>query len=173
MLAAWLTAVSRSGIDRLYGLVRRHLDSPGIKAAELLPGIARYAEHYRVVRGDVLASTPKLLARIERSALSHRTHRLRCARLRQALSDHPDLHRQAASAIESYLVRRAMIGFSTAATTQSFRQPEGARQASPAAIAEGVAGIEKRDPGLATDAEICDAFMNRKFYDNVSKGTSA
>ena len=178
MLAAWLTAVSREAAhpDRLYGLVRRHLDSPGIKAAELLPGIARYAEHYRVVRGDVLASDPEV-ARSYRTigSLAQDTSLALLLWLRQALSDHPDLLREAASAIESYLVRRAMIGFSTRGYNAIFQATlEGAReQASPAAIAEAVVGslAEREGPlGWPTDAEICDAFMNRKFYDNVSKG---
>ena len=177
MLAAWLTAQSKETAhpDRLYGMVRRHLDAPGVKAVDLLPVIERYAEYYCEVRGEVEISD-KRLARLYRTvgSLAQDTTLALLLWLRDNLSDHPDQLRGAVAGVESYLVRRAMIGFSTRGYNMVFQATlEDARSAPTSGIAEAVeASLAVREGAVKwpTDDEIADTFIGRKFYDNVSRG---
>ncbi len=177
MLAAWLTAQSKETAhpDRLYGMVRRHLDAPGVKAVDILPVIERYAEYYCEVRGEVEISD-KRLARLYRTvgSLAQDTTLALLLWLRDNLSDHPDQLRGAVAGVESYLVRRAMIGFSTRGYNMVFQATlEDARSAPTSGIAEAVeASLAVREGAVKwpTDDEIADTFIGRKFYDNVSRG---
>lgn len=177
MLSAWLTAASGQPAhpDRLYGQVRRHLDGTAPKIPELLAEISAYAAHYRNYQegtDDRGARVQTAYGRLRQVGANTALPLLLWAREQLAQGQiEPTGFQQMILDVESYLMRRVIVGANTRGYGERFRDLLAAIQA------DGVdpvvtlrAELEQLEGNARwpTDEEVETAFVDRPFYDNVA-----
>jgi len=178
VLSAWLTAATghEVNVGHLYGEVRNYLAVSDLSTKEVLADIYAYARAYGRLHGrypvtddriatayrrinalEVVTATPLLLWLSTRSE--------------EALS--PDEHLTAVSAVESWLMRRALVNANTRGYGRTFIE---VLQAAQSAVAENetitaatAAALDGTGRGRwwPTDEEITESFTTRRFYDGV------
>ncbi|WP_201438704.1 DUF262 domain-containing protein [Saccharothrix sp. 6-C] len=181
LLSSWLTAVSRSeaNIGHLYGEVRSYLDTADRKTVDVLAELADFGRAYRVVVGAEPAETPALqrsYRRIESLGITTAVPLLLWLRTLPAERLPLPEHEQAVGAVESWVVRRLLIGANTRGYGKVFVDvlklaSEQARM-SGTSVAETVVNGLKRNPDRLpwpTDDDLVTAFTTRKVYGNLTQ----
>ena len=176
MLAAWLTATDEEPghADRLYGHVRRLVDRNHISIPDLLEGIGRYAEHYRSFRGVRPVEDPRVRTAYKRLQSLGAVTVLPLVLWLRDLQLPVNTEGRALVALESYLVRRAVIGANTRAYHQVFR---GVLSGAKDALAAGEPADQAVEKSLSAleanawprDEEIREAFASRRYYGVVAQ----
>lgn len=173
LLAAWLTVASgeEASPGRLYGQIRRYLDSSQAKVSNVLAEISRLAEHYRVIQGSVSEEEPRVDEAYRRLRLLGVTTALPLLLwLRSQRGEHLTEadHKACVVAVESFVIRRAMIGAQTRGYYPVFAAAlEAAKDSEGTAVAPAVANalahaVSSR--GWPSDDDVIEAFRTRRFY---------
>jgi hypothetical protein len=181
LLGSWLTAVSRSeaNVSHLYGEVRGYVAATNRKTVEILAELADYGRAYRVVVGADDAETPALRQSYQRiTALGITTavplllwlRILPTARLSIAE------HERAVSAVESWIIRRILIGANTRGYAKVFvdvlTAAAAAADDADSSIADGVIRALGRNPDKLlwpSDDDLVTAFITRRIYNNMTQ----
>lgn len=158
LLAAWLTAITgeEASPGRLYGQIRSHLDSSGMSTAETLAEISRYGHEYRVLNG----AEPEMNARIRVAYQRLVTLGITTANplllwLRSLPMERlsPADHARAVTAVDSFVIRRMLVGSQTRGYGQIFievlkKGRDAFHQGEPvhAAVAHALASNKQRWP---------------------------
>jgi hypothetical protein len=125
LLSAWLTAVSRSEVNvgHLYGEVRTYLDWSGRKTDDVLEELSIYARAYERLYGRSDPPTRRIAVSYQRiDSLGVRTTVPLLLWL-QTLPESrlsPESHETAVLAVESWIVRRLVVGANTRGYGQTF-----------------------------------------------------
>ncbi|PPJ36353.1 DUF262 domain-containing protein [Nocardia nova] len=178
LLSAWLTAATghEVNVGRLYGEVRDYLAGGNLTTQAVLADIHAYALAYSHLHARTSTVTDDIATAYRRiNALEVVT----ATPLLLWLSTRPEQalplqeHTAAVSAIESWLMRRALVNANTRGYGRTFIEVLKDAQAAEAAgrsIAKAViaaldgAGHARRWP---TDEDIIESFTTRRFYDGV------
>jgi hypothetical protein len=176
LLSSWLTAVSRTetNVGHLYSEVRGYLDAAGCKTVDVLAELSEFAAAYRVIVGADDAETPSLQQSYQRiDALGVTTALPLLLWLRTLPREVLSLaeHERAVHAVESWLVRRLLVGANTRGYGKVFVDVL-KHAAVHATVAEAViAALKGNADRLAwpTDDELVTAFTTRKFYGNLTQ----
>jgi hypothetical protein len=173
LLAAWLTASTgeEASPGRLYGQIRSHLDSCALSTAEALAEISRYGHEYRVLNGAEPEGNPRIRVAYERLVtLGITTANPLLLWLRALPSEKLSAadHVAAVIAVESFVIRRMLVGSQTRGYGQIFidvlkKAREAAEAGTPVAtaIAHALASNKQSWP---SDAALADAFASRRMY---------
>lgn len=178
LLSAWLTAATGHDVNvgHLYGEVRNYLDATEMSTEEVLADIHGYARAY----GQLHARYPVGESRIAQSyrrinalEVVTATPLLLWLTTRPADSLPSTEHVKALSAIESWLMRRALVrantrgyGRTLVEVLRAAQTAEAGQQPIAAAVVEALDG-DGRSNVWPTDDEIAESFTTRKFYDGV------
>jgi len=175
LLAAWLTATSGEDASpgRLYGQIRSHLDSSGTTIGETLAEISRFAKEYRVINGLVLESNSRTRVAYGRlNSLGVTTALPLLLWLRtlppSTLSDSE--HMAAVLAVESFVIRRSLIGAQTRGYGQIFAEVLGKTKAAADIGANIVDAVQAalasntQSRSWPSDEELASAFTSRRVY---------
>lgn len=181
LLSVWLTAVSgeEASVGHLYGEVRQYLAAKDRKTEDILIELDVYGRAYKIIYG---AGNPesKILARCYQRIVRLRVltavpllawlRTLPVARL--PLAD----HERAVSAIESWVVRRMMLGVNTRGYNAAFmsvlKAAKGAEKDPEADIADAVAAALIGAPNALewpTDEQVASALAKDKLYNRFTQ----
>ncbi|GIJ25136.1 hypothetical protein Vqi01_02980 [Micromonospora qiuiae] len=179
LLSGWLTAVSRSeaSVSHLYSQVRGYLDGADRKTVDVLAELHDFGRAYRVVVGAEPAESAALRRSYQRiDALGITTATPLLMWLRTLPSDYISVvsHASVARAVESWVVRRLLVGANTRGYGKVFVDVLKAADQAPAddallidavlRVLHGVDGMLWPD-----DDELVKAFVTRKFYGNLTQ----
>lgn len=180
LLSAWLTAVSgqEANVGHLYSEVRKYLSSNQRDTESILLELSGYAEAYWTIYNPDSAESAilsRVYARLDRVRVSSVVPLLLWLRNLPAAVLPIQDHEKSAEAIESWVMRRMIIGANTRAYTNFFvdvlvsaqkAQDEG-RSISDSVIES----LRSSAQGLAwpTDAEVSEAFEHNKFYNSFTQ----
>ncbi|MEU1684102.1 DUF262 domain-containing HNH endonuclease family protein [Micromonospora sp. NPDC005707] len=181
LLSNWLTAVSGNEINvgHLYGEVRRHLNVGDQKTVQVLSELREYGEAYRALYGAEDPGSAALAVsyrRLDRLGISTAVPLLLWLRTvpRSRLSMLE--HEAAVLAVESWVVRRIIIGANTRGYGKVFVEVLNAAKRvvdDPGqSIALTVVEALSREAGTLrwpSDGELAEAFVNRKMYDTLTQ----
>lgn len=181
LLSSWLTATSGSEVNvgHLYREVRRYMDGASHKIVDILKDLNASAEAFREI-AEPPATVPAPVA-----AAYRRNQRLVVTTalpllvwLRSLAQDQlaEDEHLRAVVAIDSWVVRRLIVGANTRGYGKRFVDVLIAGQlalSTGSSIADAVesALLDAGSDNLTwpTDAEVEAAFLTRPFYDNLTQ----
>jgi hypothetical protein len=177
LLSSWLTAVSgeEANVGHLYQEVRRYLDSADRKTIDVLTELHDYGRAYRAVYGATDPGSTRLATayqRLDRLGISTAVPLLLWFRTisedRFPLAD----HERAVVAIESWVVRRLIIGANTRGYGKAFvdvlQAAKHAELTADGNITDAVIQALRDGPHSLSwpiNAEIEEAMVTRKFYD--------
>ncbi|MEV5764726.1 DUF262 domain-containing protein [Micromonospora sp. NPDC052213] len=179
LLSGWLTAVSRSeaSVSHLYSQVRGYLDSAGRKTVDVLAELHDFGRAYRVVVGAEPAESESLRRSYQRlDALGITTVTPLLMWLRTLPSDYISAasHASVVRAVESWVVRRLLVGANTRGYGKVFVDVLRAADQAPAADALLIDAVLRVLHGVdgtlwPDDDELAKAFVTRKFYGNLTQ----
>lgn len=181
LLSSWLTATTgmEVNVGHLYGEVRRYLDEGDYKIVDILSELSAAASAFRTIfecPGTVPPKIAEAYRRIDR--LSVTTALPLLVWLRTLSSDQlaPDEHRRAVVAIDSWVLRRLIIGANTRGYGKRFVD---VLKAAKTAVGGGTSAADAIEGNLLeagtdnltwpTDEEVEDAFVNRPFYNSLTQ----
>lgn len=177
LLSAWLTAAtgSEANVGHLYREARTYLDG-GPSTESVLQELSAFAAAYLVIYGESAAEDPRIAASYQRiRSLDITTAVPLLAWLRTLPTSTLPLedHVRAVRAVESWALRRVYVGWQTRGYGAHFARVlrEGREAADKATdIADAVvAGLQGGVLSWPTDTDVEDAFLTRRFYDNLSQ----
>lgn len=180
LLSAWLTAASGSEVNvgHLYKEVRTYLDSGDRKTEEILEELYRYGQAYKAVYGSTSVASPILSKAYRRlDLLKIQTAAPLFLWLRTVPSSvlsEAD-HEVAVAAIESWTLRRAIIGANTRGYGKAFvdvlKEARRAFEGGQSIAAAIIAALRSGPNSLAwpSDAEVVAAFVSNKFYGSITQ----
>lgn len=181
LLSSWLTAVSgaEANIGHLYGEVRTYLNQSARKTHEVLAELHSYGQAYRAVYGAADAWSPELKQMYDRLNLLRVTtavplllwfRTLPAGRLSTAEQV------AAVSAIESWVIRRMLVGANTRGYGKAFVEVlnvgRKSEQLAGVSIAEAITdALLSRPNGLSwpSDSEVETAFVQEKYYGSFTQ----
>ncbi|RGA02443.1 DUF262 domain-containing protein [Microbispora triticiradicis] len=176
LLSSWLTAVSaeEANIGHLYGEVRRYLDAADRKTPDVLAELKEYGAAYRDVYSGSGPGTRRLRQAYQRfDQLDLMTVIPLLVWLRTIPSERlaGKDHEVAVLALESWAVRRMIIGANTRTYGKAFlevlRAAKRAASVPDESIAHAIVTALHAAPaglGWPDDGEVEDTFVNRQFY---------
>jgi hypothetical protein len=179
-LSAWLTAASgdENNVGNLYGEVRRYLDNSSRKIVDVLAELGDYARAFRAI-SEPGPGTPSSIAaayrRLDRLGVTTALPLLVWLKTLSGAALGPQAHERAVRAVESWVVRRLILGVNTRGYGKHFVEVLKAAQGAlkggdePAAAvctALGTAGESLRWPN---DEDIEQAFVARSMYGNLAQ----
>ena len=176
MLSAWLTAAKEeeSTAGRLYGEIRAYLDESERSVTDVLAEISQFAAEYRVINGVDSEQDPRTREAYERlNVLGVTTAMplLLWLRMQHRAGMSVDDHRRSVVAVESFVVRRLLIGAQTRGYGRAFAQVLGklqdAQRTEPGQLAEKLESELRKKPNGAhwpSDNEVVAACTTRRFY---------
>lgn len=178
-LSTWLTSVSGAEVNvgHLYGEVRRHLDTSQKHTTEVLPEISAFARAFRDF-AEPPRSTPRRIAnayrRLDKLSLTTALPLLVWLRTLPETLLPPEEHERAVDGVESWVMRRILVGANTRGYGKRFVDVLNAGKAAADARESIAAAIEQDLLTNATlqwvsDAEIGAAFRDRPLYGAVSQ----
>lgn len=180
LLSAWLTAHSgkEASVAHLYGSVRIHLDEISLSTEEILSSIHTFGQAYRAVYASGVEVAPEFGKRYERiTGLKFQTAVPILSWLRtldESTLSFED-HLEAVKAIESWLVRRTLLGLNTRGYNTAFihvLQSAQKAQLMNESISEAIkSALDSAPNNLAwpTDQEIHKAVESDKIYGRISQ----
>lgn len=166
-------------VGHLYGEVRRYLDEGDYKIVDILSELSAAASAFRTIfecPGSVPLRIAEAYRRVDR--LSVTTALPLLVWLRTLSSDQlsPDDHQRAVVAIDSWVLRRLIIGANTRGYGKRFVD---VLKAAKTAVGRGTSAAEAVEASLLdagtdnltwpTDEEVEDAFANRPFYGSLTQ----
>ncbi|MGC4763571.1 DUF262 domain-containing protein [Micromonospora sp. DT46] len=180
LLSGWLTAVSRSeaSVSHLYGQVRSYLDSAGRKTVDVLAELHDFGRAYRVVVGAEPAEAQSLrqsYQRLDVLGITTATPLLMWLRTLPPDSLSAVDHALAVQAVESWVVRRLLVGANTRGYGKVFVDVlKGAAERTavggPSLVEAVVRVLRGADDTLwPDDDELVKAFATRRFYGNLTQ----
>lgn len=181
LLSSWLTAVSRSetNIGHLYREVRTYLDGAKRKTEDVLAELCDFGRAYKVVVGEEPAETDTLqlaYCRIDSLGITTALPLLMWLRTLPSARLPVSEHERAVRAVESWVVRRLLIGANTRGYGKVFvdvlRAAATAAESSDASVADAVRGALGGNPDKLkwpTDQELITAFTVQKAYGGMSQ----
>jgi uncharacterized protein with ParB-like and HNH nuclease domain len=181
LLSSWLTAVSRSetNISHLYGEIRTYLDNVDRKTVDVLAELRNFGEAYRIVVGAEPAETEALREAYRRiDALGITTATPLLVWLRTLPSSRLSIREQtqAVQAIESWIVRRLLVGANTRGYGKVFvdvlKSAAEAASTSDLSVADSVRRVLQQNPGQLgwpSDQELVTAMTTRKVYGIITQ----
>lgn len=176
LLSGWLTAVSKAetNIGHLYSQIRVYLDGADRKTVDVLAELHEFGQAYRVVVGAEAAETESLRRCYRRiDALGITTAAPLLMWLRTLPADRLAVfeHEQAVRAVESWVVRRLLIGANTRGYGKVFVDvlKAAAEQVNipGASVADAVLHALRGNPNQLSwpsDEDLVTAFTTRKVY---------
>jgi hypothetical protein len=180
LMSAWLTAASGTEINvgHLYGEVRHYLDAGSHKTIDVLPALSASARAFREI-DDVPGTVPERVAdayrRLNRLIVTTALPLLVWLRTLPAAKLTVVDHTRAVVAIDSWVMRRVLVGANTRGYGKRFVDVLKRAQA---AVAAGTPVVEAIEQGLLdagdnlmwiTDGQVEDAFVGRSFYGVLSQ----
>lgn len=180
LLSVWLTAASGSeaSVAHLYGQVRNYLALGDIKTEQILIELHAYGKAYKAICGASPAGSVVLkvvYARLDKLKILTAVPLLAWLRTLPESQIATEDHERAALAVESWVVRRMILGANTRGYGTAFLQL--LKQAEEAAImGENVADVieaglvsSPNSLGWPTDVDVAGAFATDKFYDRFTQ----
>jgi uncharacterized protein with ParB-like and HNH nuclease domain len=181
LLSSWLTAVSKSeaNVGHLYSEVRRYLDSADRKTAHVLAELRDFGRAYRVVVGAERAETESLrqaYRRIYSLGITTAVPLLLWLRTLPTEQLPIEEHERAVRAVESWVIRRLLIGANTRGYGKFFvevlKRAAEDTKLSCASVADTVERVLHRNPdrlSWPSDQDLVTAFTTRKIYGNMTQ----
>ncbi len=181
LLSSWLTAVSgeEANIGHLYGEVRTYLNQSERRTNEVLAELHSYGQSYLALYGAADAGSPSLeqiYARLNRLGVTTAVPLLLWLRTLPASRLSSVEHKAAASAIESWVMRRVLTGANTRGYGKAFVEVLNAGRKADrieaASISEAIIDALLSGPnGLSwpTDSEVETAFVGSRFYGSFTQ----
>jgi len=181
LLSSWLTAASKSetNIGHLYREVRSYLDVADRKTVDVLAELRASGVAYRVIVGADRAETETLQRAYRRiDSLGITTASPLLVWLRTLPSERMPVseHERAVRAVESWVVRRLLVGANTRGYGKVFVDAlkiAAEQAASPgpsvAAAVECALGGNSDNLTWPTDEDLTAAFTTRKIYGNITQ----
>lgn len=176
LLSVWLTAVSgtEANVGRLYGEVRQYLAGGDHKTKDILIELSEYRQAYKAIYGALDSGSPRLAQSYRNLViLKLQTAVPLLAWLRTLPAGRLSLadHERAAGAVESWVLRRMILGANTRGYNAAFlgvlKSAQAAARTPEANIADAVVAALAASPNsLAwpSDDEITSAFTQDRFY---------
>ena len=177
LLAAWLTAVreEEATASRLYGETRAYLDQNDRPVRDVLEEIHLYAAEYKVINGVAPESDVRVRKAYQRLNVLGMTTALPLLlwlRMQRANGLDAEQHRIAVVAVESFIMRRVLLGAQTRGYGRAFAQVLGAcqkavREEGSPSIVGAIQDALRRKPQGAhwpSDDEVISACGTRRFY---------
>lgn len=181
LLSVWLTAVSgeEASVGHLYGEVRQYLAEKNRKTEDILTELAAYGRAYKAIYGELDAGSEvmkRAYKRIERLRVLTAVPLLAWMRtLPEERLPRAD-HERAVAAVESWVVRRMLLGVNTRGYNAAFMNVLKAAQTAAASPEANVASaVETALAGAPnslewpTDEQIESAFRNDRFYNRFTQ----
>ncbi|EWM12063.1 hypothetical protein KUTG_02367 [Kutzneria sp. 744] len=181
LLSSWLTAVSttETNVGHLYSEVRHYLDDAQRKTVDVLAELRDFGKAYRVVVGAENAETAQLrrsYRRIDSLGFTTALPLLLWLRTRPAQLVPVSDQERAVRAIESWLIRRFLLGANTRGYGKVFvdiLKSAAERTTIPGvSVADAVIGALRGNPdqlSWPTDQELVTAFTTRKAYGGMTQ----
>lgn len=181
LLSVWLTAVSgtEASVGHLYGEVRQYLAGGNRKTEDILIELAAYGRAYKAIYGALDAGSARLAlayGRLEKLGVQTAVPLLAWLRTLPEEQLTPTEHEKAVSAVESWVIRRMILGVNTRGYNAAFmgvlKSAQAAAREPQANIAEAIVATLSAGPNsLAwpTDAEITRAFTQDRFYSRFTQ----
>jgi len=180
LLSTWLSGATavETNIGRLYGEVRAHLEESDRQIPAVLAEISRYADAFRLVveAEDTLApALATSYGRIDKLGVSTALPTLVWLRTLESSSLSRQTHLAAVAAIESWIVRRMIVGANTRGYGKRFidliKVGQAARTANSDPGAAICSALANSPTNIAwpTDEEVAKAFLHRPMYGNLSQ----
>lgn len=178
LMSNWLTAVTgaEANVGHLYHEVRNYLDEDGITPTVVLKQLHTYALAYQEVYGRIPIASQRLsrsYAHIETSGVTAAAPLLLWLRTLPAAVLSTNAHEEAATAIESWVIRRILTSANTRGYGGFFvdvlkagRNAHGAGADIASAIIDAL-DADSIGRGWPTDAEVMEAFKNNRFYNSL------
>lgn len=175
LLSVWLNVETGRDVStaHLYREARAFIDTDQPKTESVLMDLAQLARGYKEVYGEEQVADSRLRIAYDRLIrLNNLTAIPLVTWLRTLPAEQltPKDHRRAVMAVESYTVRRMMVGWQTRGYGQIFTR---ALREARAAADEGrdIPGaiIESLSEGWPSDQDLQGAFLNRSYYGNVAQ----
>lgn len=176
LLSVWLTAVSgtEANVGRLYGEVRQFLAGGDYKTKDILIELSEYRQAYKAIYGALDPGSLRLAQSYRNLVtLKLQTAVPLLAWLRTLPADRLSVadHERAAGAVESWVLRRMILGANTRGYNAAFlgvlKSAQAAARTPEANIADAVVAALAAGPNsLAwpSDDEITSAFTQDRFY---------
>lgn len=180
LLSVWLTAASgvEASVGHLYGEVRQYLSRENRSTEDILKELSSYGAAYKAIYGEMPVESELLRVSYQRlDKLKIQTALPLLAWLRTLPTGILSVgeHESIVSAVESWVVRRMLLGANTRGYNTAFmtmlrsaqRAYEGGR-----AIFDAVSETLLQGPnslGWPTDNEVEKAFLNDRFYDRFTQ----
>lgn len=181
LLSVWLTAVSgeEASVGHLYGEVRQYLAEKNRKTEDILIELAAYGRAYKAIYGELDPGSEVLkrgYKRIDRLRVLTAVPLLAWLRTlpaaRLPLAD----HERAVAAVESWVVRRMVLGANTRGYNAAFmsvlKSAQAAEADADASIADAVVAALAGAPNSLewpTDEQIESAFQADRFYNRFTQ----
>lgn len=173
LLSVWLTAVTgaESSVGHLYREVRSYLDSEKPKTEAVLQDLHDYASAYQAIYGRLPVETPVMRAAYDRlDTLGILTAVPLLAWLRtvpeEQLAD--DNHLRAVRAVESWSIRRMLMGWQTRGYGPHFvrvlRDAKDAAQGGHDIANAVIASLTSGTLHWPTDEHLTTAFVEQRYY---------
>jgi uncharacterized protein with ParB-like and HNH nuclease domain len=181
LLSSWLTAVSKSetNISHLYGEIRTYLDSADRKTVDVLAELRNFGQAYRIVVGAEPAETEALresYRRLDALGITTATPLLVWLRTLPAAQLPIEEQARAVQAIESWVVRRLLVGANTRGYGKVFvdvlKAAAEAAATSNLSVADSVRRVLHQNPGQLgwpSDQELVTAMTTRKVYGIITQ----
>lgn len=175
LLSVWLNVETGRDVStaHLYREARAFIDTDQPKTESVLMDLAELAQGYKEVYGEEQVADNRLRIAYDRLIrLNNLTAIPLVTWLRTLPAEQltPKDHRRAVMAVESYTVRRMMVGWQTRGYGQIFTRA--LRQARAAADkGQDIPGaiIDSLTEGWPSDEDLQSAFLNRSYYGNVAQ----
>ncbi len=176
LLAAWLTAATEeeATAGRLYGEIRAYLDASNRPVTDVLAEINHYGAEYRIVNAVGPEVDPRIRKAYERLIVLGMTTAmplLLWLRMQHRAGLSMAEHRRAVVAVESFVMRRVLLGAQTRGYGRAFAQVLGNVQKAirdkAMCVSEAVeAELRKKPQGAhwPSDDEVVTACSSRRFY---------
>ena len=177
LLSVWLTAITgaEANVGHLYREARTYLDE-GPPTEDVLKELGAYAQAYKVIYGAAPVQNPRLATAYERiRAMDITTAVPLLAWLRTLPSDvlTDEQHVRAVTAVESWALRRAFVGWQTRGYGTHFarvlREARLAAEKGTDVVDAVVGGLRGGALEWPDDAAVREAFLTRRFYSGMAQ----
>lgn len=180
LLSAWLTGASGAevSVGRLYGDVRQYLESGPHETVDILPELSMAARAFREIE-EIPPTVPSRMAaayrRLNRLSVTTALPLLVWLRTLPATKLAPEDHERVTVAVESWVIRRILVGASTRGYAKRFtdvlRRAQAAVGAAGSvrdAVEQELLDSDHNSPWM-TNAQVAKAFVDRQFYGVVGQ----
>lgn len=175
LLSVWLNVETGRDVSvaHLYREARAFIDTDQPKTESVLIDLAELARGYKEVYGEEPVSENRLRIAYDRLIRLNNLTAIPLVTWLRTVPVHqldPTDHRRAVLAVESYTVRRMMVGWQTRGYGQIFtRALREARKAADKGQGIPEAIIESLAEGWPSDQDVQGAFLNRSYYGSVAQ----